>query len=88
MQDLFGATRTLTDMSNRRALIALTVAGLTWGLTVPLTKVVLGWIDPAWTTVLRFGLAAPTAGARGRARRSVRRRHRGSPPGAPPASAP
>ncbi len=46
-------------MSHRRALIALTVAGLTWGLTVPLTKIVLGWIDPAWTTVLRFGLAAP-----------------------------
>lgn len=46
-------------MSNRRALLALTVAGLAWGLTVPLTKVVLGWIDPAWTTVLRFGLAAP-----------------------------
>ena len=46
-------------MSNRRALAALAVAGLTWGLTVPLTKVVLGWIDPAWTTVLRFGLAAP-----------------------------
>lgn len=46
-------------MQNRRALIALAVAGLAWGLTVPMTKVVLGWIDPAWTTVARFGLAAP-----------------------------
>jgi O-acetylserine/cysteine efflux transporter len=46
-------------MQNRRALIALTIAGLAWGLTVPMTKVVLGWIDPAWITVLRFGLAAP-----------------------------
>ena len=46
-------------MQNRRALVALTVAGLAWGLTVPMTKVVLGWMDPAWTTVARFGLAAP-----------------------------
>jgi O-acetylserine/cysteine efflux transporter len=46
-------------MQNRRALIALTIAGLAWGLTVPLTKVLLGWMDPAWATVARFGLAAP-----------------------------
>lgn len=46
-------------MQNRRALLALTVSGLAWGLTVPMTKVVLGWLDPAWTTVGRFGLAAP-----------------------------
>src|SRR4051812_36311499 len=46
-------------MQNRRALVALTVAGLAWGLTVPMTKVLLGWLDPAWTTVARFGLAAP-----------------------------
>lgn len=43
----------------RRTLLALTAAGLTWGLTVPLSAVVLGWLDPAWTTVARFGLAAP-----------------------------
>lgn len=49
-------------MPNRRALVALAVAGLAWGLTVPLTKVVLGWIDPAWTTVMRFGIAAPVLG--------------------------
>lgn len=46
-------------MQNRRALTALTIAGLAWGLTVPMTKVILGWLDPAWTTVARFGLAAP-----------------------------
>src|SRR3954447_14186592 len=42
-----------------RPFLALTVAGLAWGLTVPLSKVVLTWLDPAWTTVGRFGLAAP-----------------------------
>lgn len=46
-------------MQLRRALFALTVAGLSWGLTVPMTKVALGWLDPAWTTVARFSLAAP-----------------------------
>ena len=44
---------------NRRALIALTAAGLLWGLTIPLTKVALGSLDPAWLTVVRFGAAAP-----------------------------
>lgn len=42
-----------------RALLALTAAGVIWGLTVPLTKLALGWLDPAWLTVARFGLAAP-----------------------------
>jgi drug/metabolite transporter (DMT)-like permease len=43
----------------RRALIALTSAGLLWGLTIPLSKVALRSLDPAWLTVVRFGLAAP-----------------------------
>src|SRR3954453_22822219 len=47
------------DRDTRRALLALTAAGLAWGLTVPLSKVVLGWLDPFWTTVGRFGIAAP-----------------------------
>jgi len=44
---------------NRSALLALTAAGLMFGLTVPLSKVALGWLDPAWLATARFGLAAP-----------------------------
>lgn len=44
---------------NARALIALTAAGLLWGLTIPLTKTALAALDPAWLTVVRFGAAAP-----------------------------
>src|SRR5687768_15226221 len=44
---------------DRRALIALTAAGLLWGLTIPLSKVALAYLDPAWLTVARFGAAAP-----------------------------
>jgi O-acetylserine/cysteine efflux transporter len=43
----------------RRALVALALGGVLFGLTVPLTKVALGWLDPAWLAVVRFGLAAP-----------------------------
>jgi len=43
----------------RNALVALTVAGVIWGLTVPLSKLALGWLDPAWLATARFGLAAP-----------------------------
>ena len=39
-------------------LAALAAAGLLWGSTVPLTKVVLPWLGPAWLTVVRFALAA------------------------------
>src|SRR4051812_6396561 len=57
-------------MRSNRAILALALAGLTWGLTVPLSKIVLEWLDPAWTTVARFGLAAPALAflARGRLR--------------------
>lgn len=48
--------------STRRAFLALTAAGLIWGLTVPLSKLALGWLDPAWLTVVRFGVAAPILG--------------------------
>src|SRR3954447_12913820 len=44
---------------NRSALIALTAAGLMFGLTVPLSKLALGWLDPTWLAAARFGLAAP-----------------------------
>ncbi|WP_028059133.1 DMT family transporter [Candidatus Solirubrobacter pratensis] len=43
----------------RSPLIALALAGLFWGLTVPLSKVALDWLDGGWLTVARFGMAAP-----------------------------
>ena len=43
----------------RAAFLALTGAGVIWGLTVPLSKLALGWLDPAWLTVARFGIAGP-----------------------------
>jgi drug/metabolite transporter (DMT)-like permease len=30
-----------------------------FGLTVPLSKLALGWLDPTWLAAARFGLAAP-----------------------------
>jgi O-acetylserine/cysteine efflux transporter len=42
----------------RRAIAALTAAGLAWGTTVPLSKLALGWLEPGWLTVVRFGLAS------------------------------
>ena len=47
------------DQNRTRALSALTAAGLVWGLTVPLSKVALGWLDPLWLGVARFAIAAP-----------------------------
>jgi drug/metabolite transporter (DMT)-like permease len=41
------------------ALVALVAAGLLWGLTVPLSKLVLDWLPGGWLTVVRFALAAP-----------------------------
>jgi drug/metabolite transporter (DMT)-like permease len=41
------------------ALVALVAAGLLWGLTVPLSKLALEWLDGGWLTVIRFALAAP-----------------------------
>jgi drug/metabolite transporter (DMT)-like permease len=42
----------------RRAVAALTAAGLLWGTTVPLSKLALGWLAPGWLTFVRFALAA------------------------------
>jgi O-acetylserine/cysteine efflux transporter len=42
----------------RRAIAALTAAGLLWGTTVPLSKLALVWLSPSWLTFVRFGLAA------------------------------
>ncbi|HUB41505.1 MAG TPA: DMT family transporter [Streptosporangiaceae bacterium] len=47
-------------MTNNRRLIfpALITAGILWGTTVPLSKVALGWMPPAWLAFARFALAA------------------------------
>ena len=46
------------NIDRRPALAALTVAGLLWGTTVPLSKLALEWLPPGWLTFARFGLAA------------------------------
>ena len=46
------------NSDRRRALVALTIAGLLWGSTVPLSKIALGWLPPGWLTALRFAVAA------------------------------
>lgn len=50
----------------RVALISLAAAGVLWGLTVPLSKLSLGWLSPAWLTVARFAVAAPLMAVAGR----------------------
>jgi drug/metabolite transporter (DMT)-like permease len=41
-----------------RAVLALVVAGVAWGASVPLSKEAMGWLGPAWLTAARFALAA------------------------------
>ena len=43
----------------RTAILALTLAGALWGLTVPLSKLSLEWLGGGWLTVARFALATP-----------------------------
>ena len=43
----------------RNAFLALTAAGVIWGLTIPFSKLALGWLDPLELTVARFAVAAP-----------------------------
>jgi len=47
-------------MTNSRRLVflALIAAGILWGITVPLSKVALGWMSPGWLAFARFALAA------------------------------
>jgi O-acetylserine/cysteine efflux transporter len=47
-------------MTNNRRLVfpALIAAGLLWGTTVPLSKLALAWLAPAWLAFARFGVAA------------------------------
>jgi drug/metabolite transporter (DMT)-like permease len=40
------------------AVIALVVAGVAWGASVPLSKEAMGWLGPAWLSAARFALAA------------------------------
>jgi O-acetylserine/cysteine efflux transporter len=48
----------MVNMFTRRLpLVALAVAGLLWGATMPLTKLALAAIDPGWLTAVRFVLA-------------------------------
>ncbi len=47
------------ERKNQTAFAALATAGLLWGLTVPLSKLSLAWLGPAWLTVARFLIAAP-----------------------------
>jgi O-acetylserine/cysteine efflux transporter len=44
--------------TDRRAILALTIAGILWGTTVPLSKIALEWLPPAWLTAIRFAVAA------------------------------
>jgi drug/metabolite transporter (DMT)-like permease len=57
--DLVRLLHQIIFRSHATALAALTAAGVTWGLTVPLSKLALEWLGPAWLTVGRFGVAAP-----------------------------
>jgi drug/metabolite transporter (DMT)-like permease len=47
-------------MTNSRRLVfpALISAGILWGTTVPLSKLALAWLPPAWLAFTRFALAA------------------------------
>ena len=49
----------MAGMWRSRSLLALAAAGLLFGLTVPLSKLALGWLDPSWLAAARFALAAP-----------------------------
>jgi drug/metabolite transporter (DMT)-like permease len=47
-------------------IFALAGAGTLWGLTVPLSKLALPWLGPAWLTSVRFLIAAPVLALAGR----------------------
>jgi O-acetylserine/cysteine efflux transporter len=46
------------NRSRRLVFAALISAGVLWGTTVPLSKIALIWLPPAWLAFTRFGLAA------------------------------
>src|SRR4051795_2436164 len=49
----------MLNVRRHSALLALVAAGLLWGLTVPLSKLVLEWLAGAPPPVGRFALAPP-----------------------------
>jgi O-acetylserine/cysteine efflux transporter len=46
------------NIYRRRAVAALSAAGLLWGTTVPMSKLALQWLGPGWLSFARFGIAA------------------------------
>jgi O-acetylserine/cysteine efflux transporter len=49
----------ITSIAERpRALMALALAGSTWGLTLPLAAIAIRSVSPGWLASMRFGLAA------------------------------
>ncbi len=54
------------DRKHLMPFAALAGAGLLWGLTVPLSKLALVWLDPAWLTVARFALSGALLAVVGR----------------------
>src|ERR1700761_9350843 len=52
--------------SRRTAILSLAASGVLWGLSVPLSKLALAWLNPAWLTVARFALATPVLAYIGR----------------------
>ena len=51
---------------HRRAILSLAAAGALWGLTVPLSKLSMGWFGPAWLAAIRFAVMAPALAVIGR----------------------
>jgi drug/metabolite transporter (DMT)-like permease len=54
------------DTRRRKAILALAAAGTLWGLTVPLSKLSLGWLGPGWLAVARFLIAVGPLALAGR----------------------
>jgi O-acetylserine/cysteine efflux transporter len=54
--------------SRRLVFPALIAAGVLWGTTVPLSKLALEWMPPAWLAFVRFALAAAILMVAGRSR--------------------
>jgi O-acetylserine/cysteine efflux transporter len=54
-----GSDNSCVQTDRRNAFLALGAAGVIWGLTIPFSKLALGWLDPLTLTVARFAVAAP-----------------------------